>query len=289
MRRSAVLLLAIPLLAGCQEQSGRAGGAGAAYPEARALVERGEYDAALADLAGAGDAEALTLMGQAWLGKAGGARRILGASPGPEEMQALDLFEQAIAARPDYPEAHLAVAELLAPYALASEARGAPAADAGAGAGPVVTVEQVFEAFGGAIQADPADTTAVSAMIEFALKAGRTREAVAGFRELTRRDRENPDLLVRFGDFLAGPAGDPEGALGVYAQALIWRPDDTATHSKIADLHLDAALERLGERAYLAAEAELHEARKHVREPGSAQARRLRDVEGALAEASGRR
>jgi pentatricopeptide repeat protein len=226
-------------------------------------------------------------MGQAWVGKAGGARRTESGSLGPEEMQALDLFEQAILQRPDHAGAHLAVAELLAPYALAS---GVPA-DEGSGtpAASVVTVDRVLEAYAGAVQADPADTDTVNALIAFAGKAGRTEMAVSAFEELTRRDRENPDLLVRFGDYLAGPAGKPEEALGVYGQALIWRPDDAATHLKIADIHLDAAKARLEEHAYVAVEAQLREARKHIGDPRSPQAGRLRETERALAEASGRR
>ena len=244
----------------------------------------GDFDGVLADLAGESDADALYLMGRAWVGKAGGDARTLSGRLGPEEMQAQDLFQQALAARPDHAQAHLALAELLAPYALLSQ-EGKDETDAG----PVVTVDRVLRAYGGAVQADPADTVAVNGLIDFALKAGRTREAAAGFRELTRRDRENPEVLIRFGDFLAGPGENPQEALGVYAQALIWRPDDQATHAKIADLHIDAALSHLELDQYVAVEAELREARKHVRGTDSSQARRLRDAERALTHASGRR
>jgi hypothetical protein len=247
------------------------------------MIERGEFDAALAELAGSSDGEALYLMGRAWVGKAGGDQRTLTGSLGPEEMQALDLFQQAVAARPDLARAHLAIADLLAPYALAAQA--APSADPGT----AVSVDRVLEALAAAVQADPADTAPVEAMIAFAIKADRKRAAAEGFRELTARDRENPDLLVRYGDFLAGPGEDPEGALGVYGQALIWRSDDQATHLKIADIHIDAALVHLESDAYAAAEARLREARKHVSGDSSPQARRLKDAEGELARASGRR
>jgi hypothetical protein len=288
MRRVGILALVVPLLGGCgQESATPEGGPAGPHPEARSLVERGEYDAALADLAGDGDPEALYLMGRAWVGKAGGDRRTLSGGLGPEEMQALDLFQQAVAARPDHARAHLAIGDLLAPYALASPA---PAAlDAAAGAGTVATVDRVLEAFGAAIQADPADITAVEQLIDFALETDRAPEAAAGFRELTRRDRENPAVLVRYGDFLAGPGEDPAAALGVYGQALIWRPDDKGIHLKIADLHIDAALVRLELDQYAAVEAQLREARKHMVVPGSSQARRLQDAERALAHASGRR
>jgi tetratricopeptide (TPR) repeat protein len=289
MSRTAAPLLVVLLLGGCQQGPAPVEGTAGAHSDARALVERGEYDAALAELAGASDADALYLMGQAWVGKAGGARRVENGRLGPEEMQALDLFQQAAAARPDYGAAHLAVADLLAPYALAAKSGSATRhGAAGSEGGPVITVERVLAAYAAAVQADPADTEAPSQLIEFALKAGRPQDAAAGFQELTRRDRENPDLLVRYGDFLAGPGKDPEEAERVYAQALIWRPDDAGTHLKIADLHIDAALEHLEVDHYAAAEAELREARKHVVDQGSAQARRLRDASRSLTDASGR-
>lgn len=285
MRRAGVLLVVVSLVGGCGPGSAPREASEGAHREARALVERGENDAALVNLAGAGDPEALYLMGRAWVGKAEGARRTLSGGLGPEETQALDLFQQAVVARPDHAAAHLAIAELLAPYARASVTAGPPAPQ---GAG-VITVDRVLNAYGRAVQADPADTAAVNRLIEFALQVNRPEEAEAGFEELTRRDRENPEILVRFGDFLAGPGEDPEAAQGVYAQALIWRPDDMDTHLKIADLHIDAALARLEADQYVAVEAQLREARKHVVGSGSAQAQRLRDAERALAHASGRR
>ncbi len=96
-------------------------------------------------------------------------------------------------------------------------------------------------------------------------------------------------MLVRFGDFLTGPGQDPEGALGVYAQALIWRPDDTGTRLKMADVHLEAARGHVDRREFVAAEARLREARKFVVDPGTPQARTLREVENSLADVSGRR
>jgi len=289
VKRTGAPLLALLLLVGCQQGVAPLEETGGTHPEARALIEQGEYDAALAQLSGASDAEALYLMGRAWVGKAGGARRAENGRLGPEEMQALDLFQQAVAARADYGAAHLAIAELLAPYALAAESGGGERPNpAASGGGPAITVERVLAAYGAAVQADPADTEAPTRLIEFALKAGPPRDAAAGFQELTRRDRENPDLLVRFGDFLAGPGEDPVEAERVYGQALIWRPDDVETHLKIADLHIDAALEHLKVNHYAAAETEMRQARKHIVDKASAQARRLRDAERSLADASGR-
>ena len=120
----------------------------------------------------------------------------------------------------------------------------------------------MLRSFGDAIQADPAGIVAVEEMIRFALAAGRVSAAEGGFQELVRRRREDPELLVRYGDFLAGPAGNPEGALARYAQALIWRPDDTATRLKMAEIHLRRGVRPAGAAQYAAAEARLRDARR---------------------------
>jgi Tfp pilus assembly protein PilF len=149
-------------------------------------------------------------------------------------------------------------------------------------------VDRVLKSFGEALQADPAETEAAEAMIRFALQAGRLDAANGAFQELVKRRREDPDLLVRYGDFLAGPGRDPEAALAEYAQALIWRPDDTATRLKMADIHLASARTLLDQREYVAAEARLREARKLAVDPASPQVARLRELEGRLREIRGR-
>jgi hypothetical protein len=284
MTRAGVVLLLAPLLVvGCERGGGGSGPAGEGIEEVRALVEKGEYDAALARLGGAADAESLYLLGRAWAGKArltgrGGSDQL-----SPEETQALAFLDRAVLARPDHAAAHLEIAELLAPYAVAPG--DAPEAAVGAG----VSVDRVLGAYGAAAQADLADTEALEALIAFATRMGRLPEVEAGYREWMRRDRENAEVLVRFGDFLAGPRQDPEGAQGVYAQALMWRPDDDATRLKIADINIEAARGHLERDQYAAAAARLREARKYVGTAPSAQATRLREVEARLADASGRR
>jgi tetratricopeptide (TPR) repeat protein len=281
MRRAGVLALVVLALApGCRrgDQQGPRG----AIEEARALIEQGDYDGALARLGAGSDAESMYLLGRAWAGKAAGRAPAPDGTLSPEESQALEFLERAVAAQPDHAPAHLAIGNLLAPHV-----RTAAAGSAAPGSG--VTADRVLEAYGAAVQADPADTESVQALIDFAIRVGRPSAAKAGFEELVRRDRENPDVLVRFGDFLSGPGHDPEAALGVYAQALIWRPDDNETRLKMADIHLDAARGHLEQRAYVAAEARLREARKLVVDPASPQARRLRELEGELADLSGRR
>jgi Tfp pilus assembly protein PilF len=125
-------------------------------------------------------------------------------------------------------------------------------------------------------------------MIRFATRTGRVSDADAGFQELVRRRREDPDVLIRYGDFLAGPGGNADGALAQYGQALIWRPDDTATRLKMAEILLASATTLLTQQQYAAAEARLRDARRFVVDPASAQAARLRELEGRLREIRGR-
>jgi tetratricopeptide (TPR) repeat protein len=289
MTREAVLVLVVLSLAvGCARDPSRGGPRGA-LEEGRTLIEQGDYDGALARLGGGTDAESLYLLGRAWAGKAAGAPRRPDGGLSPEELQALDFLERAVAARPDHADAHLATAELLAPHVRSPAEPGVPAGDPAAVPDPAVTADRVLEAYGAAIQADPADRVSVEALIRFAIRMERPAEAEAGFREAVKRDRENPDMLVRFGDFLSGPGGKPEEALGIYAQALIWRPDDSETRLKIAAVHIEAARGHVDRREFASAEARLREARKHVVDPASPQAADLRQVEAELADLSGRR
>jgi hypothetical protein len=93
---------------------------------------------------------------------------------------------------------------------------------------------------------------------------------------------------VRFGDFLAGPGSDPEGALARYAQALIWRPGDTETRLKMADIHLAATAALLAQQSFAAAEARLRDARRFAVDASSPQAARVRELEARLREIRGR-
>jgi tetratricopeptide (TPR) repeat protein len=259
--------------------------------EARALLAQQRFDEAIAAIGEQGDADALYLLGRAWAGKAQSApvpTPLPGAPPAqgppmkPEERQALAFFERAVALRPDHAAAHLAIADLLAPHAVVASRRAV-------GAGPADgRVERVLQSYGRAMQADPAATEAVESMIRFSEAVGRVPEAEAAFEELVRRRREDPGVLVRYGDFLAGPGRNPEGALARYSQALIWRPDDTATRLKVAAIHLAAATALLEQREYAAAEARLRDARRFVADPSSAEAARLRDIEGRLRDIRGR-
>jgi hypothetical protein len=260
--------------------------------EARRLVEERRFDEALGRLGESGDAETLYLLGRAWAGKAETAPLPMpDRSGGPrlkaEEERALEFLEQAVATRPDHASAHLAIARVLAPHALAAPPARRGRGESAAG-GPGGGVERVLRAFADAVQADPAGTEAAEELVAFAVAAGRHREAREGFEELARRRREDPELLVRFGDFLAGPGSDPEGALARYAQALIWRPGDTETRLKMADIHLAATAALLAQQSFAAAEARLRDARRFAVDASSPQAARVRELEARLREIRGR-
>jgi tetratricopeptide (TPR) repeat protein len=308
-RSAAVVLLA--LAAGCRPGAEAPEGGAAvpgAHPEASSLVEQGRYDEALVALEQPADAEAFYLVGRAWLGKsrtaplpttAPGAAAAGATAMKDEERRALDAFERATALEPTHAGAHLAIAELLGPHALgrvaeeraaaerARRSRRRPSPVAPPVAGPEASVERVLREYAAAVQADPAGRQAVESLIAFARSAGRLEEASAAFQELIRRDRENPELLVRYGDFLAGEMRQPDAALAQYAQALIWRSDDEATKLKMADIHLDAAEGHLGRQEWASAQARLRDARRYVVVPGSRQAARLRELESHLAQIRG--
>ena len=297
--RSAVLVAL--LAAACSRETGGGGAKGGTLDEARSLLSERRYDEALARLGDAAEPEAAYLAGRAWAGKAGSAPVPIGAPGGPpaasllkpEEERALGFYERAVAARPDYGDAHLAIAELLAPHAVAAAAgrsapapRGKPVAPAAAAPDPLV--DRVISSYGSAMQSDPSGAQAGDALIAFATRIGRVNEADATFQELVRRKREDQALLVRYGDFLAGPAGKPEAALAQYAQALIWKPDDTATRLKMAEIHLAAAAAYLRDLQYVQAEARLKDARRYTVDPASPQAKRLAELEGRVREIRGR-
>lgn len=295
------LLLAITA---CRRGTGPADGAPeSAAAAGKALVDQGRFDEAIARIGEAADPDSLLELGRAWAGKARSAPvptpapGSSGASPAlfkPEEEKALDHLERAVASRPDLAAAHLAIAELLGPHALAelesSRGRAKPGAAAAAAPppGPDASVDRVLRAYAAAIQADSAGTAAAESLIVFSVRAGRLAEADSTFQELLRRRREDPDLIVRYGDFLAERKAAPEEALAAYAQALMWRPADTATRLKMAAIHLRAASDAFSRREYAMAETRLKDAKKFAVDPASAEAARVASLEQALRDIRGR-
>jgi tetratricopeptide (TPR) repeat protein len=260
-------------------------------------VEERRYDEAIGAVGDASDADSLYVLGRAWAGKAAAAP-VPTPEPGrsqsplkPEELRALGFLERAVAARPDHAGANLAIADLLAPHALARVEADRLRPKGGSFAppsGPDTSPERVLRSYADAMQADPAGTGAGEHLVRFATSAGRWAEVDAAYQELVRRKREDPALLVRYGDFLATQGGNPDGALAQYAQALMWRPDDGATRLKMADIYLRAAAVHLGQREYAAAEQRIRDAKRLNFDPSSAQGTRMLDLEQQLRDIRGR-
>ncbi|PYQ25060.1 MAG: hypothetical protein DMF79_00220 [Acidobacteria bacterium] len=314
----AALLL---VLAACTSQPGGSGsGGGAETPdplaEARQFLAQGQADAALARLQGATDPEALLLQGRAWAKKAATAPAPTAppaASPAPrgatpplppefkfEELQAVDCFERAVAARPDLGAGHLALAELLGPHALARQQRvvatasrrparrgATPEPVPSAVPGPDASPARVLREYRLTAQADPA-TRVVEAWILFATSVGSLDDAEAALQELVKRVKERPEPFVRYGDFLLATKKDPDGAIAQYTQALIWKPDDDSVKAKVADIHLGIAADHLNRHEYASAESRIREAQKYVSSRSSPQGLKLQEMQAEVALIRGR-
>jgi tetratricopeptide (TPR) repeat protein len=309
--------------AGCKRpQGGQAASstpaAGGPLGEARALIEAGQLDEALARLQSApSGAEALYLQGVAWARKAEIAPLPTPPPPAPdaprgaaaprapelkdEERRALELFDRAVQADAHLSAAELAAANLLAPHALRAfdqqalkrgkrPPRGPAAPSAAPAAGePDWSVEGVLRRYQRAVQAESSGTVAVEALIAFATRVARLDDVDAAYRELIRRDHENAEPLVRYGDFLRDARGEPLRAVEQYQQALIWRPDDETTRAKLPDIYIELGIGHFQKREYMAAQVRFDEAAKYVKDPNSPQGLRLRDYVGRLREIRGGR
>jgi tetratricopeptide (TPR) repeat protein len=287
------------------------------YDEARRLLERGQADAALAALQSApAGAESQYLQGAAWAKKAETAPlptpppapvpapRGYVPEPAPEwkpeELQAVSLLEQAIAAEPNHARAHQALADLLAPHAVrraettkaaaATPARsrgkrGRPATPPPTAApeGPDASPDRVIREYRAAIVADPASKVPVEALIAFCDRVDRTSEVESAFEELLKRDREKPEPYIRYGDYLRGRRSF-EPAISQYRQALIWKPDDEDTKAKIGDIYISMAEEHLGRQEWAAAEQRLRDAQKWVRDKASPTGVKLAAAQAQLAQ-----
>jgi hypothetical protein len=123
-------------------------------------------------------------------------------------------------------------------------------------------------AYRAAVTASPQDMALLDELYAFAVRCGQWDAADWALQQGVARDRENPDRLVRYGDFLADVKKSDEAAIAAYQQALLWRPDDAAVKSKIAEIKLaqGAAHDRANERAL--AETGYREALKFA-PPGS--------------------
>jgi len=306
MRR--LLILAVCASSACQMRSdGKAASPLPAGPiaEAKLLLDQGQLDAALAKLQVAGeDADCLYLQGRIWAKKAESAPPPQAPVPsGPlprgaqppaapefkaEELTAVELLERSLAARPSHWEARLALGRLLGPHAsrrhdleveAAARKRGArkgqPTPVPEAQATVDASVDRVLRELKGAARDEKPGSTAAEALIEFATRVGRVEAAEAGFQELLKRIREKPEPMVRYGDFLRSVKGDAQAAIDQYRQALIWKPDDEAVRTRIAEIYLAQAGAYLTAQQWASAEGQLHEAAKYITDKSSPQAATL--------------
>jgi tetratricopeptide (TPR) repeat protein len=302
-------------------ESPSGGGGGAEDPAVssiQAMIDQGRLDEAAQRLGERPqDAETLYLMGRLWAKKAQTAPlptpppapsplpRGAALPPAPEfkpeEIQAVSFYEKAVAARPDYAAAHVALAELLAPHALRRLAVEKPAPEEGGQrrrgrkpppapaplpdtGGVDVSVDRVIRAYEFAIQADTTSATLPQALIGFGIQSGRVDAAETGHREMLKRVREKPEPFIAYGDFLLTHKQDQAGAIEQYRQALIWRPDDDATRGKIADIYLTRGIDRFNRQQFAAAEQEFQQAGKWITDRSSPQAQRLAQFQDRLRE-----
>ncbi len=215
----------------------------------------------------------------------------------PEELRAIESFEKAIEVEPGHGGAHMGLADVLAPHAIRraeSERKAREAQEAAARsrprrgrtppstpiptAAPVSTVDasvdRVLSAYQAAVRFDPTRAP-VDRLVAFAVRAGRLEAADAGYQELLRRLKESAEPHVLYGDFLARLKNDREGAIDQYRQALIWRPDDEATRTKLAEIYLARGIEHYGRQEFMRAAQELRESQKYVTDRNSDLGRRL--------------
>jgi len=229
----------------------------------------------------------------------------------PEEVQAVAAFEKAIAAQPDDPRPHLALAELLGPHAIhrheveeqaswkkqpkqpkrptrgkaAPPPSPPPTPDAN---GVDYSVERIVREYEGAIQDDPTARQPVEALVAFAVQVKELEAAEGALQELVKRVKESPEPFLRYGDFLLNVKKDREGAIEQYRQALIWRPDDEATRGRVAGIYIDMGAEAYGQKQYAIAQSRFNDAVKYVTDKTSPQGLKLQDYQARIREIRGR-
>ena len=286
---------------------GADGGLSSSVREGKSLLESGQLDAALAELQKSpDDPDSLYYQGRVWAKKAESAPLPTPPPPPvpaphgwqpppapefkPEEIQAAQLYERAIAAKPDHAAAHLALSQLLAPHAahqydLAEEAAKHKKSPVPAAPLPIdASVDKVIRGYQIAMQADPTSATPVEEIIRFGRRIGRLDAAEAGFKEMVRRkkERETAEPLARYGDFLAEEKKDPLAAIEQYRESLIWVPDDDAVRGKVASIYLKMAADAFAKQQYKVTEDYLRDAAKYITDRASAQGQMLEDYRARL-------
>lgn len=299
-RRAAAVLLPALLAGGCSGTGGSAGTGGAVAvgdDEAERLYQEGLTWARKAQTAPLPTPEPPTRPLPA------GAPPPAAPEFKPEELRAVELFEQTLATRPDHAGASLAMADLLAPHAIrrvegaraererlaamAARRRRRAAPTAPPPTAPPAPIdaspERVARAYEAAMRADPGRAP-VERMIAFALAVGRLDAAEAGYQELLKRVRESAEPYVLYGDFLAARKKDFDGAIEQYRQALIWKPDDDVTRRKVANIYLDRGAEYYRAQQYALAAAEFRASERYISDRDSEEGKRLRQYQQRMRE-----
>ncbi len=208
-----------------------------------------------------------------------------------EEIETIQLLEQATAAQPARREAHELLARVLEPWALRQHERAVAARGkkkpppAPPDPGVDVSPARVARAYRAAIEADPSTTDLIDPLIAFASSVDDLDTMDWAHQELIRRvkDKGRTTPLVRYADFLRERRGDVLAAAEQYRGALIWAPEDAATRAKLADLYLALAKDHYAKREYSGAELRLGQAAKFVGDPASPEGRMLEDYRQRLA------
>ncbi|HET7293745.1 MAG TPA: hypothetical protein VFM88_15075, partial [Vicinamibacteria bacterium] len=210
----------------------------------------------------------------------------------PEELTALGFLDNALRASPGHAIASLALAQVLAPHAVRRhdlekasgqrKGRAKPLPPPAPGE-PDFTPERVAGAFRAAVLGTTASREPIDRMFEFCARVERLDDAQWALEELLKRERESPDPLVRYGDFLRDRRKEPHRAIERYREALMWRPDDEAVLGRIADIYIGEGIEAFDRRQWAVSQARLQEAQKYVKNPNSPQGLRIRDYQSRLA------
>ena len=256
--------------------------------EARSLLAAGRFDEVLARLQNSRSPEALYLEAEAWAGKAetaplptpealppGSPRDAVPATPEfkPEELQAIERYEKAAASLPKDPRPRAGLAKLMAPHAerrYDAEQAAAAAVATRKGRAPVPTPVPAGPDFSPAAVAGlyrqaaelSSNAEPLEALYAFAVRVGQLEEAGWALQERIRRDNENPDHTLRYGDFLRDLKKEPIAAVDQYRQVLIWRPQDAEVKARIGDVYLGLGREHHRNGEYATAEARYKEAQK---------------------------
>jgi hypothetical protein len=112
-------------------------------------------------------------------------------------------------------------------------------------------------------------------LIDFAVRVGRVDAAEAAYIELYGWNKEDPERIVRYGDFLRDHKQDPRAAIDRYREAMIWRPDDAEIPARIAGIYIGFGEEHYERGELIAAENNFREAGKYIKDWQTEQGRKV--------------